>query len=89
MSLAYNHIWMAEAGAFGKSLEHIWLTGNNLTCSVIEGVDGALPSGAGCTDEGECSARGGVSWIGDGFCDEPFDSRYNTAGCLWDGGDCR
>ena len=51
-------------------------------------MDGALPSGAGCTDEGVCSALYGVASLGSGACDEELDLRYNTAECRWDGGDC-
>ena len=89
VSLAHNPtLRSVEAGAFGESLEHVWLTGSNLTCARLAGADGALPSGAGCADEGVCGAVWGVAPLGNGFCDEKFDPRYNTAECLWDGGDC-
>jgi hypothetical protein len=88
VSLAHNAIRSVEAGAFGKSLEHVWLTGNNLTCVGLAGVDGALPSDAGCTDEGTCDALFGIAYFGDESCDVHVDPRYNTAECMWDGGDC-
>lgn len=89
VSLAHNPtLRSVEAGAFGESLEHVWLTGSNLTCARLAGADGALPPGAGCADEGVCGAVWGVSSHGNGVCDEKWDPRYNTAECLWDGGDC-
>ena len=89
VSLAHNAIRSIEAGAFGKSLEHVWLTGTNLTCAGLAGEDGALPSGAGCTDEGVCSAMWGVAALGDGWCDDAWEPLYNTAECQWDSGDCK
>ena len=89
VSLAQNPtLGSVEAGAFGESLEHVWLTGSNLTCAQLAGTDGALPQEAGCADEGVCGAVWGVAVVGDGICNEGTDRRYNTAGCLWDGGDC-
>ena len=89
VSLAHNPtLRSVEAGAFGESLEHVWLTGSNLTCAWLAGADGALPREAGCADEGVCGAVFGVSVLGGGLCDEKWDLRYNTAECLWDGGDC-
>ena len=77
-----------EAGAFGESLEHVWLTGSNLTCARLAGVSGVLPSMAGCTDEGVCGGVGGVSLLRIGVCYERVDPQYNTAECLWGGGGC-
>ena len=88
VSLANNAVPYVEAGAFGKSLEHVWLTGNNLTCTGLVGVDGALPRGAGCTDGGICGAIYGVASIGNGRCTANSDPLYSTVECLWDGGDC-
>ena len=34
------------------------------------------------------AARDVVAALGNGICDEKIDPRYNTAECLWDGGDC-
>ena len=87
VSLAHNPIQSMEAGAFDGSLEHAWLTGSNLTCAGLARA-GGLPSGAGCTDEGVCGAVFAVAPIGNGVCDERADPQYNTAECLWDGGDC-
>ena len=90
VSLAFNEqVQSIEPGAFGKSLEHIWLTGcSNLTCAALERTDGALPRQASCTDKGSCDGVYGVASIGTGLCDEKFDPVYNTAECLWDGGEC-
>ena len=41
-----------------------------------------------CANEGVCGGEKGVVWLGNGVCDEEYDLRYNTAECLWDGGDC-
>ena len=86
VSLAHNAIGSVEAGAFGMSLEHVWLTGSELGCTDLAD-SGALPSGADCTDEGVCGSDFGVSALGNGYCDD-WDPLYNTAGCLFDGGDC-
>ena len=77
-----------EAGAFGEPLEHVWVTGNaNATCEGME-RDGALPSGAGCTDDGVCHSLLGTAAIGNGVCSDVIDPQGNSAECLWDGGDC-
>ena len=89
VSLAHNPtLRSVEAGAFGESLEHVWLTGSNLTCAGLASAAGALPSGAGCTDEGTCVSMWGLSDIGNGICDDFDDPLANSAECLWDGGDC-
>ena len=85
VSLAHNAIRSVETGAFGKSLEHVWLTGNSLTCAELGGL---IPSGAGCTDESDCGAMNGVVDFGDGVCHGELDPPIDTAACLWDGGDC-
>mmetsp|Transcript_12985 Transcript_12985/g.22859 ORF Transcript_12985/g.22859 Transcript_12985/m.22859 type:complete len:167 (-) Transcript_12985:190-690(-) len=83
VSLAGNSFGDIEAGAFGDSIGHVWLTGTGLTCAA------ATPLGsADCIDGGSCSAFFGVSWLGDGWCDSSWDPKYDTADCLWDGGDC-
>ena len=68
------------------------MTGSNLMCARLAGVGGVLPSGAGmgagCTDEGVCGAVFGVGPLGNGFCNDKSDPRYNTAACLWDWGEC-
>ena len=88
---AHNAIQSVDAGAFGKSLEHLWLTGTNLTCAGLAS-SGVFPNGAGCTDETVCRAKWGIGWIGNGDCDDGTivgDPLYSTAECLWDGGDCK
>ena len=87
VSLAHNRITRVKPSAFGKSLEHAWLTGNNVTCAELE-RNGALPDGAGCSDDAVCQAREGLTWLGNGFCDGWWDELVDTAACLWDGGDC-
>ena len=88
VSLAYNKIEQVEPGAFGKSLDFVWLTGNNLTCVRLAGEEGALPSGAICEDEGVCGGKRGLAPLRTGVCSETMDRRYNTEECRWDGGDC-
>ena len=88
VSLSHNQLTRIESGAFGHSLDHVWLTANaNLTCAGAEG-SGVLPSGAACIDDGWCDAKWGVANVGNGFCDETFDPLYNTEACLWDAGEC-
>ena len=89
VSLAHNpNIRSVEAGAFGGSFENVWLTGCNLTCAGLARKDGVLPRGAGCIDQEVCGANRGVAPLGSGRCSESDDPLYNTAECLWDGGDC-
>lgn len=89
VSLAHNPIRSAELeGAFGNALEHLWLTGSNLTCAELASAEGVLPRGAGCTQEVVCGGMWGVAPLASGICDADFDSQYDTQECLWDGGDC-
>ena len=89
VSLAYNPVRSAEAGAFSEALEQVWLTGSNLTCARLAGVDRALPSEAGCIEGEVCDAGFGVALFRNDVCNSAWDERYNTAVCLWDGGDCK
>jgi len=89
VSLAHNAIRSAELeGSFSNALEHLWLTGSNLTCAELAGAEGLLPRGADCTQEVACGGMWGVAPLGNGICDAVFDSQYDTQECLWDAGDC-
>jgi len=84
VSLAHNTIRHVEAGAFNELLDNVWLTGNNMTCPSLADVEDAR-----CTEEGVCDAVAGVANLGNGICEVLWDPGHMTAGCLWDGGDCK
>ena len=88
VSLSHNQLTRIESGAFGPSLDHVWLTANaNLTCAGAEG-SGVLPSGAACIDDGWCDAKWGVSRLRNSICDGFHDEAYESEECLRDAGDC-
>ena len=92
INLSDNQIQHAEAGAFGKQLKYIWVTGprNNITCEGLQEQE-LLPQGVSCLDDAYCAATPGVDLgqLGNGVCDEDWDPAYNTAACFWDAGDCK